>query len=72
MDRLNLGDTFYNNPSYPYTVVTILDDGYVIRQEEDTPQQHDISTIHNLFKGEDSWTLKRKPRVVLPEDLFKI
>lgn len=78
MERLRVGDTFYAklNIDDPYTVESVLLDGYIVTQKSDPEEeQYDIKTIHDLFGPSRGWVLNRRKCDVFAQadaDLFTI
>jgi hypothetical protein len=75
MKRLGIGDMFYppHNPVHPYTVTNVTKDGYIVKQVSKlTVEEHNISTIHDLFGLHRPWILKRKETVHFEEGLFTL
>ena len=78
MKRLMIGDTFHpeHHNNNPYIVISTMKDGYIIKQDNDEPEEYSTIVIHDLFiTNETPWTLKRKASPVFTSDndeLFRV
>jgi len=75
MERLRVGDTFcsQNNKKNPYTVINVMSDGYVVRQQSKSiDETYNTSAIHELFTLTLPWELIRKEVIHFEDDLFTL